>query len=1180
MSMTQWTQPQMDAIQARGGPLLVSAAAGSGKTAVLVERIIGLILDEDSPVDADRLLVVTFTKAAAAEMRNRIDGRLSQELQKYPDSNFLKRQKILLSRAHIGTVDSFCNELVREHFSELGIPADFRVADTGEMEVLRAQSISRVMDTFYEADDMDFRELLDSFSAGRDDRPLVQLVQQLYDFVRSHPFPRRWLQEKSAEYHASDPDHTQWGATARQYAQDTLDYCILETQQTLSMLQEDDILAEKCGPVFADDLSKFQMTAEKLSQTDWDSVCSLLQSFTFGRMTSARGYKDNPIKVAADANRKEMKGIIQQLQKLFGYSAAECKEDFACLAPLVEKLFLIVEKFSTELDAAKLEHKAVDFGDLEHLALKLLVEETPNGWKRTAAATEIAQRYDEILVDEYQDTNELQDLLFRSLSKEETNLFLVGDVKQSIYGFRQADAGLFLARRAVSADYDRQHPQFPACITLDCNFRSRQGVTEAVNFVFYQLMSESAGGLDYSSRDALVCGADYPKSRQPNPDTELDVLERQTPDGDTDMTELECRRIAEYVLDFLKNGHVYEKGQERPGRFSDICVLLRSANQYAPLYARMLNSLGIPAWADPGGGFFGTLEVRTIISFLRTVDNPLQDIPLLAVLVSPIYGFTPDELAQLRISSRKGPFYLTVQKAAESGNERCRTFLADLQSYRTQATVLPTDRFIDSLLQRSGYQDLVLAMDNGETRLANLHLLLEYARKYEAAGAGGLSGFIRFIDRLQQAGGDLGAAASCSETADVVRIMSIHRSKGLEFPVVILAGCGRHFHHDTKDVCLHPKLGFGVKLRDRETGCRYTTLPRESAALAQNRDEMSEELRVLYVAMTRAKEKLLMLCPVSGIEKHLASLAAKLGRTKRLPAFLVRRASCIGDWLLLCALRHPDGGKLRQLAGAEALQVLPCSQPCRFQIIQNVMQQETPEPEKACDSVKVLPDLELLNRLQTETEFVYPYARLRKVRAKTAASEVAAVSCERKYAAMSRPAFLGESGLTPAERGTALHQYMQYVDYAKAMKNPQAELGRLKQEAFLTEEQASAVNLDAVQTFFASPLAERIMKSPHVLREYRFTIEVPASRLDASLPPELGKEPVVVQGAVDCAFEEGGAMVLLDFKTDHYVDSAQLLERYKPQLALYREALTQCTGLPVKECLLYAFSTGKTIQAE
>ncbi|MCH3972048.1 MAG: helicase-exonuclease AddAB subunit AddA [Oscillospiraceae bacterium] len=1171
----KWTPAQQDAICARGGPLLVSAAAGSGKTAVLVERVVGLILNKDAPVDADRLLIVTFTRAAAAEMKDRIEQRLSLELQKSPDSTFLQRQKILLSHAHIGTVDSFCKELVQENFSQLGMPADFRVADSSEMNVLRAQTLENVLDDFYAAGSDSFYELIDTVSTGRDDSQLSVIVQTLYDFVRSHPFPHRWLREKAEMYRADDPDKTPWGTIARQYAAETLSYCIHITQHSIALLQSDSKLQEKCVPILMQDLYTLQNAAQKIQNADWNEVCDLTQNLAFEKMAAVRGYRDNPCKQAADANRKEVKQAAGQLQTLFSCSKDACREDFARLLPMIETLFSIVETFAAQLDAAKMEKKLADFGDLEHQALRLLVEETADGWQRTPAAKLIGERYDEILVDEYQDTNELQDLLFRAVSQDESNLFMVGDVKQSIYGFRQAQAGLFLARREASTVYDKNASQFPACITLGRNFRSRAGVTEAVNFIFRQLMSQGAGGLNYTDRDALICGAEYPPSG--SPDTELDILERRTAGNDLDPIAVECRRIAEYISDFLQNGVVQEDGKQRPGRLGDICILLRSANPYAPLYARTLNDLGIPAWADPGGGFFGTPEVRTALSFLRTVNNPLQDIPLLAVLTSPVYGFTPDELAEIRIPSRQIPLYLAVEKAAKAGSQRCTSFLEDLQVCRAQAAALPADRFVDFILRRSGYQDLVLAMDNGDTRLANLHLLLEYARKYEHSSAGGLSGFIRFIDRMQQEGSDLGAASSVTEGADVVRIMSIHRSKGLEFPVVILAGCCRRFHRETGSVCLHPKLGFGVRLRDKTTGCRYTTLPREAALLAQEKDEMSEELRVLYVAMTRAKEKLLMLCSVSGVEKHLASLAAKLGKEERFPAFLVRKASNAADWLMLCALRHPDAGRLRQIAGAEGISVLPSKEPCSFQLFHYsdaVKKTSSENEQKNCAPTL---DDELYQVLKKETAFVYPYRQLGEVRAKTAASEVAAAPFERGYAAMSRPAFLGKGGMTPAERGTALHNYMQYINYQKAAEDPYAELSRLYEQAYLTKEQADSINLEKISAFFASSLAKRILQSPKVLREYRFTVEVPASRVEASLSQEMGKEPVIIQGAIDCAFLEEDSFVLLDYKTDKVQDSEELRKRYQVQLQIYKKALEACTGKAVKECLLYAFSSGQVI---
>lgn len=1177
MSDKKWTLEQQDAISARGGPLLVSAAAGSGKTAVLVERVVSLILDSSQGIAADRLLVVTFTKAAAAEMKDRIDRRLSLELQKHPNSTFLQRQKILLSHAQIGTIDSFCKELIQENFSQLGVPVDFRVADQSEMKVLQAQTMTQVLDRYYAADDANFLQMADSISSSKNDRQLTEVIQTLYQFARSHPFPRRWLQEKADMYRETNPDRTEWGSSVRKYAEAALSYSMQMTEQSAALLDklgETDKLREAQRPVYEEDWSILQCLRQTVQKGDWDAVYQQIHSVSWERMPSVRGYQESSYKLKADANRKEVKKTVEQLKHLFCCKKEECREDFERLLPVVSKLVSVTETFSDQLNTVKKEKKILDFSDLEHLALQLLVQETPDGWKRTPEADSLSQRYDEVLVDEYQDTNELQDLLFRAISQEEKNLFMVGDVKQSIYGFRQAEAGLFLERRSHAEIYCREAPTFPSCITLGKNFRSRVGIIAFVNFLFRQLMSKNAGGLEYAGPDELLYGGSYPES--PVPDAELDVLECSTDDGDLDQIEAESRRIAEYITNFLENGTVQENGRRRKGQLRDVCILLRSAKKYAPQYARILSSFGVPTWASSENGFFETSEIRTALSFLRTADNPLLDIPLLAVLASPVYGFTPDELASIRMEKKKGPVYLAVRKKAAAGNTRCQNFLEDLQVYRAQAATLPADRFLLFFLQKSGYQDLVLAMDHGETRLANLHLLIEYARKYEQSSAGGLSGFIHLIDRMQREGSDLSAASPVAESADVVHIMSIHHSKGLEFPVVILAGCSRRFHQETNKVCLNAKLGFGLQLQDEESGCRYTTLPHEAVSLEQRCDGMSEELRVLYVAVTRAKERLLILCSGSNVEKKLTSCASKLGKEEKLPAFLVQKAGSTADWILLCALRHPNAGALRKAADAVDLPIVPCSQKCHFKIVSfSGPLQQTDGTEKTEQNVS--PNPELYEKLKKETEYIYPYLRLGQVRAKTAASEIAAAPFERKYAAMSRPAFLGKGGLTPAERGTALHAYMQYVDYKTAASNPEAELERLYKEAYLTKEQADAVDINKIKHFFASPLAKRILNSKKVLREYRFTIEIPASRLDISLPPDMGQEPVVVQGAIDCAFEEADGLVLLDYKTDREKNPDKLRDRYQVQLMLYKEALTQCTGMPVKECLLYTFSLGKTI---
>lgn len=1169
MSARKWTESQQDAISARDGTLLVSAAAGSGKTAVLVQRVIERITDEHNPTDADRLLVVTFTKAAAAEMSSRIAAEISKLLEADPFNVRLQRQQILLTRAHISTIHSFCSEIIRENFYKLGISPDFRILEDTEMDLLRSDAITTVLDEYYTKNDPVFLDLVEAFASGRDDDRIIQTVNRLYDFVRSHPFPNRWLKEKAAMYSPSGTaSQTVWGQTILDFAADAVDYCISLMENSLTLMQEDAAIAKAYSDGFSADLAGLQGLKAAVDAKDWDKIAFVSNSFSSARLKPLRGYDGDPLKNKLTASRKEMQATVKKIAALFSDSEEQCREDIARLQPLVQKLFEVTVRFGEELDRLKAERRAADYGDLEHWALKLLVKDTDSGFERTPEAEELSARFDEVMVDEYQDTNEAQDMIFQAISRSEQNLFMVGDVKQSIYRFRQAMPQIFLRRRADYPLYDREKKQYPACVVLDRNFRSRSGVTDAVNFVFHQLMSRQTGELDYTAEEELVPAAEYPEDSEPA--ARLDIIDLSVAEDDKDIITAESRHIAELIYEMIGTGKtVTQNGQQRPIAYRDICILLRSANKYAHEYARELTLLGIPAWADTSGGFFAAAEVGVMLSLLRVIDNPMQDIPLLAVLMSPIYGFTADDLSDIRVKNRNGSLYLAVTAWAQD-NDRAAAFLKEMEEYRSLAATMPSDRLINLVYEKTGYINLVQAMPNGELRLANLRLLLEYAKKYEAAGYGGLSGFIRFIDRLQKNDSDLAAASSISEAADVVKIMSIHRSKGLEFPVCILAGCSRRFNKEHSDVLLHPELGLGVKLKDAETLCRYTTMPREAVALELDRGEMSEELRVLYVAMTRAKEKLIMVTAVKDAAKTLGSLASHLTDGERIPPYVVRSVSSISDWLLLCALRHPSGKKLRDMGGALPGITAQAKEAWSINIVYPPKESEALGEEKA-DVTAAQPNPELQAEIERNIDFIYPYAALQGIQAKVAASDLAAREFSEEYAATSRPAFLCKEGLTPAERGTALHAFLQFADYKKASVNPEEELKRLQEECYLTAEQANAVDLKHVRAFFASKIVRRILASNRVLREYRFTVEITAGTIRPELTGEMRNQPVVLQGAVDCAFEENGALVLVDYKTDRAANSKELLERYRAQLALYKLALEQCTDFRVSECLLYSF---------
>ncbi len=1170
-----WTPEQADAIQARGGTLLVSAAAGSGKTAVLVQRAIERITDAENPSDADRLLVVTFTRAAAAEMRGRVQSGISRLLEEDPFNFRLQRQQILLQRAHIGTIDSFCSDLVRQNFYLLDVPPDFRILEESEAAVLRAEAADEILEEYYGKGDPSFLEFVESFASRRDDAAVAATVGRLYDFIQSHPFPETWLRQKEKLYDPEVPaGRTVWGKSVFADAQDAAEYGISALRSALGLMDGEEDLGRAYGEAFRGDLARLEELRQSIAGSDWNGTAEKAAGFTYQKLKPLRGHGDDPLKARAQALRSAAKDAVNEIASLFSCSEEQCGEDIARLKPVVSVLFEVTRRFSDAFRRKKEERRAVDFSDIEHLALRLLVEETETGFAFTRAAAEISDRFDEVMVDEYQDTNETQDMIFRAVSHGGKDLFLVGDVKQSIYGFRQAMPQIFLRLREELPQYDRMADRYPACVTLDRNFRSRRGVTGAVNFVFRQLMSRKAGELDYTASEELVPAAAYPPDADPA--VEFAAVDLSESPEDTESIHAECAAIAERIHGMTAGKpQIFENGEMRQAVYRDFCILLRSANRPAHEYVRELTALGIPAWAETAGGFFETYEVAAALSMLQVIDNPMQDIPLLSVMMGPVYGFTPDEMAQIRISSRSGRLYPAVTAAAGQGNARAAAFLKETEELRAVAATMPSDRLIRAVFRRTGFPDLVQAMPNGALRLANLRLLLEYARKYESSGYNGLSGFLRFLERMRRNSGDLSAASALSESANVVRVMSIHRSKGLEFPVCILAGCARRFNAESPAVLLHRELGLGIRLREK-TGVRFNTMPRAAVERELRRDGMSEELRVLYVAMTRAKEKLILVTALKNPRGTLSKLASHITEEEKLQPYAVRSAKSISDWLLLCALRHPDGQPLRRLAGADENIVLPSAERWSVRIVGTEPQQEEEE-----DKTEALPapgpDEALLRRIAASLDFKYPYAALNGVCAKVAASELAARGFSAEFAASSRPAFLSEKGLTPAERGTALHVYLQFADYRAAAEDPQTELERLVSQGFLTAAQAQAVDLERVGAFFASPVGKRVLASPSVSREFRFTVEIPAGRVQPGLPEPFSQEPVVLQGAADCVFEEEGGLVIVDFKTDRKSDPAALWERYRGQLDLYRLAVGQCTGKPVKQCLLYSFFMNREI---
>lgn len=1163
--MRVWTEQQEDAISARRGTVLVSAAAGSGKTSVLVERVIQRLTNGENPTPADKLLIVTFTNAAAAEMKERVEAAILRRLQEEPENKALRRQQMLCSQMNISTVHSFCSKLVREFFYVLDIAPDYKIVTDKQREDLMAEALNEVID---EAFQEGMYELADAFSSERDDRRLFEVILKLYEFMNSHLFPGQWLRSKLALYSDdAELEKSPWAQVLLTHLGEVLSFCRQLTEDSIRALREDQRLEELYGPTLLEDLGLIDRLLDTAQEKDWDEISAGLQRAAFGRMPQARGYAGDSLKERVAAARKNVKDYVGDMAALFCDTAREAKEDLLRTGPLVSRLAEIIEAFTARFTAKKREKKLADYGDLEHWTIALLLEEQEGRVVPSAIARDLSHRFDEIMVDEYQDTNEVQDWIFRALSKENGNKFMVGDLKQCVYSFRQAMPDIFIRYKEEFRRYDRREDQYPATIILDKNYRSRDTVIHSVNYVFSQLMSKQAGGIDYVGDEALSLGASY----EPGPgyETQLDFLEKKK---GVPQEISEARHIAKTIRELVESGlPVNDGGIRRPVTYRDFCILLRSANKFAYAYARELQSLAVPAWAAVSDGFFAATEIAQAIAFLQVIDNPNQDIPLLSLLMGPVYGFTPDDLAELRLHNRKISIYVSL---LEDKSSKFQGLLEDLEGYRLLAAVMPSDAFIDHLFTSTGYEDLVLSMENGESRLMNLRKLQQYAKDYESAGYIGISGFVRFVEKLRQSKSDLESANLISENANVVRIMSIHKSKGLEFPVCFVAGCGRKKYLEHSDVALNSRLGLGLKLKDESTGARYSNIIRDAVMLENRGEAMSEELRVLYVAMTRAREKLIMVSTMENLDSTLARLSAQLTEGPRIAPFTVKSLSSMGEWLLLCALKHPDGAYLRDRIGAEDSIVSRA----HFTpwVISALAAEEAPAPEPAPEQAEIRPDPALMEQIRQKIEFRYPHEGLNGIPAKVTASALSEKEAGREQS-LSRPAFLSAKGLTPAERGIALHSFMQFCEFKKAAVNPESECSRLVQSGFITAEEGAAVNLQKVRAFFESPLGKRMTHADRVLKEQRFTANIPANLVNPEFPAEV---PVILQGAVDCAFYENGRLFIVDFKTDRIDSEEQLKAAYGMQLSLYAKALTQVREVPVGGCYLYSLHMNREIQVE
>lgn len=1176
-----WTTDQRHAIECRKGSVLVSAAAGSGKTAVLVERVIRRLTDKDNPCSAEDLLIVTFTRAATAQMREKIGAAILKRLSEDPTDRHLRRQYMLLPFAKICTIDSFCNDLVRENFHALGISPDYSLLDNETAVIMKNDVCEAMLEREYEEDlDGRFSELSDMMSSGSSDEDFAKLIIKMYDISTAYPFPDLWLDSLIGEYSQPDINKSRWGGIIKKHVCDMLDYCVSSSRDMMTAMESDPIVADAYGAAVQSDINMYAELREKIN-SDWDEALEAFKTVKYmslGRVP--KGYESETKNVVTTA-RKKLKDLLKKVPGIMCVSSEEHADDMRLLRDPVTKLIELVKQFGREYSAEKDKMNSADFSDILHRALNLLaVSDGSGGYIKTDLARELSSHYVEILVDEYQDINEAQDMIFRAISADENNLFTVGDVKQSIYRFRQAMPEIFLRRRSTTHSFESG--KYPLGITLGSNFRSRVGVTSCVNYIFHQLMSTEAGELEYDDSEALNAAAKYPE--RDTPDCELHVVTDKGNRADT--LEAQARYVAKYIERTVREGKmlVTKGGALHPASYGDFCILLRTAKNVSSVYANALSERGIPVFSPETGGFFEAAEISFILSLLRMLDNPVQDIPLAAVMLSPLFGFSAGELADIRASAKERleagetePLYRSVAVSADEGDEKAAAFLKKIESLRRLSLTLSAGELVRRVCEETGFDAIVGAMPDGERRRLNVGLLCDYAEKYEAAGNLGLSGFIRFIDKVARTSGDLATAARPSENADIVRIMTVHQSKGLEFPICILADMQHAFNErdNTESVLISSSAGLGMKRRTEDGISVYDTASRRAAVITSERMGRSEEMRVLYVALTRAKENLVMVTSVPNPEKGLAKVAVECGIGERANPFAVLRMNNFSDLVLTALMRHPAADELRKLSGVDVPIFL--SEKDRFKLKVVVSDSESFMTESANEQ-KIAAKPVFFNEVQARLDYSDPRSVLSSVPAKRAASDGSERGINREYFASSRPAFMSSGGLTPAQRGTATHKFMQFSNYAAARADIESELARLVDGGFLSEDEGKAVNIGAAKRFFMSPLAERIFASDNVMREKKFAALFPAKFFYPELTGEAAEEKIVVQGIADCVFVEDGELVIVDYKTDTGVDAEALLDRYSAQLEIYREALSQALGMPVKETLLYSFFMNSTVK--
>ena len=1340
MSSPKWTQEQQNVIDSRGGNLLVAAAAGSGKTAVLVERIIQMILNSDLKIDIDKLLVVTFTNAAASEMRERIGDAISKKLDENPEDEHLQDQLVLLNKASITTIHSFCLEVIKSNFHKINLDPNFRIGDETECSLMKLEAIDETFDILYEQNDEEFCYLVDCYAEKRGDSNLQNLILSIYSFVMASPYPKVWLKESAEDFNITDDFDFATSKWAK---------AILETVK-IQMEGIEKSLCKAIEDVYGIDelvtfTDKLKIEYEKIKEilyacdTSWSDAYRQISSMTFENYAKGvkRIPKDAPsyIKEEKDKAKKIRDNAKKSIEKIktsvFNKNYDDLKDEIKFLYPIVKSLSDVVLMFEQIYSQKKRDKGIIDFNDIEHFALQILTETDENGdfvfdeeGKNIPSdiALEYREKFYEIFIDEYQDSNQVQEVILSTIAKQkEPNRFMVGDVKQSIYRFRQAKPEIFLQKYAT---YDTDLSSKYKKIMLYKNFRSRKEVVDSVNYIFEHIMSKNLGEIDYNEEEKLNLGANFEEVEDEKiilgGATEIHLMEKKVPEvedpdeeeeegEDLDASQIEARMVGKIIRDIMRpneNGEimqVFDKKLEtyRNVEYKDIVILLRATSAWAPVFAEELINMDIPTYADMGQGYFETMEIQVIMSFLKVIDNPMQDIPLIAILRSPIYGFTPEDFIDIRITDKKVSFYEAMrmfvgekidlsneeeQDIAEdeisddTGNEiidvnineensyvdadmddyyqninyedfeyeneefiyndevmyesyisenveddliyeinsniegdeesqkselelKVRRFLDDLKELQEKSMYMSTDEFLWYIYTNSGYYAYCGALPGGSQRQANLRILFERAKQFEETSFKGIFNFINFISKLKKSNSDMGSAKTLGENANVVRIMSIHKSKGLEFPIVICSGMGRNFNtmDFRKDVLYHHELGYGPQIVDFERRISYPSIAKEALKCKINIENISEEMRILYVALTRAKEKLIITSSIKDIEQNMHKWSSNISTEKMVSKYDILNGKNYMDWMMPAIIKHKDLEDIRETYNLSTS--ISMEDESKWSVktwSRDDIDFEKHEKEGIREVLNTMDlsqhDTEYYEQIEKKLNFEYPYLGVVKKAASISVTEIKkrqeeyeeqedSLGLYKHKTTLKKPKFLSESQksekITGARRGTIVHLIMEVLDFEKVNTESEikAQIQDLVKRRIITEKESQVLSPRKIMRFFKSPIAKRMLSSKFVKREQKIYTQIKMN--DIYLNDEIFKnnretyenESVMLRGVIDLYFEEDDGLVILDYKTD-FVDKnnkKEIIHKYKKQIEIYADVLSKLTGKKVKEKYLYLF---------